>query len=235
VSEQSKSVTRTELIYAQLRTDILRGRYTPGQRLRLVELADHFSASQSVIREALTRLTEQKLVVALPQQGFRVMALTVTDLRDLTEARTEIETLVLRMAIERGDVTWEGAVLAAHHQLTRTSIEIAPDGTPSEQWFRAHEEFHRRLLDGCGNPWLIDLATTLRAAAGLHRRWSGSIGHDYDRDVAGEHQALLDAVLARDAEAAVTTLTHHIQRTTAALLSVASEEEPDSYTAAESG
>jgi DNA-binding GntR family transcriptional regulator len=225
VPEQPKSATRTELIYAQLRTDVLRGRYAPGQRLRLVELAERFKVSQSVVREALTRLTEQKLVVALPQQGFRVMALTVADLRELTEARTEIETLVFRMAIERGDVAWEGAVLAAHHQLTRTSSEIAPDGTPSEQWFRVHEEFHRLLLDGCGNPWLIDLATTLRAAAAMHRRWSGSIGHDYDRDVAGEHQALLDAVLARDAEAAVTTLAQHIRRTTEALLSVASDEE----------
>lgn len=233
--EQSKSATRTELIYAQLRTDILRGRYTPGQRLRLVELADHFSASQSVIREALTRLTEQKLVVALPQQGFRVMALTMNDLRNLTEARTEIETLVLRLAIERGDVAWESLVLAAHHQLSRTSAEIAADGTLSEEWFRVHEEFHRMLLEGCANPWLIDLATTLRAAAGLHRRWSGSIGHDYERDVAGEHQALVDAVLARNVEAAVTTLAQHIRRTTAALLPVADEEEQDSCSAAESG
>jgi DNA-binding GntR family transcriptional regulator len=220
---ESRSTTRTESIYAQLRIDVLRGHYTPGQRLRLVELAGRFSASQSVIREALTRLAEQKLVVALPQQGFRVMELSVNDLRELTEARIEIETLVARRAVEHGDVAWEGAVLAAHHQLSRTTYSIAPDGTPSEEWFHAHEEFHRTLLDGCGNTWLIDAATTLRAAAGLHRRWSGSIGHDYDRDVAGEHREILNAVLARDADVVVKLLAQHIQRTTDALLAVVSE------------
>jgi DNA-binding GntR family transcriptional regulator len=113
------------------------------------------------------------------------------------------------------------AGLAIEHG--RTTYDIAPDGTPSAEWFRAHEEFHRTLLDGCGNSWLIDTATTLRAAAGLHRRWSGSIGHDYDRDVAGEHREILNAALARDANVAVELLAQHIQRTTDALLAVVGE------------
>jgi DNA-binding GntR family transcriptional regulator len=219
----AKPVTRTESIYAQLRTDITRGHFAPGHRLRLVELAERFSVSQSVIREALTRLAEQKLVVALPQQGFRVIELSVQDVRMLTEARIAIETLVARLAVERGDIAWEGAVLAAHHQLSRAGYELAPDGMPSEEWFDAHEEYHRTLLEGCGNVWLIDTATTLRAAAGLHRRWSGSLGHDRDRDIAGEHQAILDAVLCRDDDAVANLLAQHIQRTTKALLAVAGE------------
>ncbi len=220
------STTRAEFVHAQLRSQILRGRYTPGARLRLVELAERFSVSQSVIREALTRLAGQKLVVALPQQGFRVMTLSAAGLRELTDARVQVESLVIGLAVPRGDLAWESSVVAAHHQLARTSSDVEPDGTLSERWFRAHEEFHRVLLDGCGNAWLSDLAATLRAAAALHLRWSGSVAGDYDRDIAAEHRGLLDAVLARDAESAAAKLGEHIGRTTAALLDVTTTPEP---------
>ncbi|MCS7480450.1 GntR family transcriptional regulator [Umezawaea endophytica] len=220
-----KPATRTEQVYAELRNDIVRGLYTPGQRLRLVELAERFSASQSVVREALTRLAEQKLVVALPQQGFRVMTLTRESVEELTEARAEIEATVLRLSIERGDIAWESAVLAAHHRLSRNGSEVDAGGRLSEEWAAAHEDFHRMLLAGCGNSWLIDLATTLRAAAVLHRNWATSVAHDYERDVAGEHRALLDAALARDVDLAVDVLAEHIRRTGAALLTITDEDD----------
>jgi hypothetical protein len=107
------------------------------------------SANQSV-REALARLAEQGLVVALPQQGFRVRPLTLTDLDELTDARVEIETMVLRRSNERGDIAWESSVVAGHHQLAHTPI-TRPSEDLNAAWFTAHEEFHRSTLRGCGN------------------------------------------------------------------------------------
>lgn len=234
------STTRAELVHDTLRDEVLRGRYEPGQRLRLVELAQRFTVSQSVVREALTRLAEQKLLVALPQQGFRVMSLSPADLRDLTEARVEVEGLVIRLAVRRGDVAWESAVVAAHHRLLRTEIrtETPADsradscadppgdspagvgGQASEDWFQAHEDYHRQLLAGCGNQRLTDLATSLRASASLYRRWSRFAGEAYLGDVVDEHRAVLDAVLARDPEAAAEHLTRHIQHNAEVLLAL---------------
>ncbi|WP_268977932.1 FCD domain-containing protein [Streptomyces sp. GS7] len=57
-------------------------------------------------------------------------------------------------------------------------------------------------------------------AAAIYLRWSGPVGQDYDRDVAREHQALLDAVLARDPRAAADLLAQHIDRTSASLRAV---------------
>jgi DNA-binding GntR family transcriptional regulator len=214
------STTRAELVHDTLRDEVLRGLYAPGQRLRLVELAQRFTVSQSVVREALTRLAEQKLLVALPQQGFRVMPLSPPDLRDLTEARVELEALVIRLAVQRGDVAWESAVVAAHHQLVRTAVPDESLSEINEEWFRAHEEFHQVLLAGCGNRRLTDLATELRASASLYRRWSRFAGRSYGRDVADEHRAILDAVLARDPDAAAALITSHIQHTTDVLLTL---------------
>lgn len=191
----------------------------PGQRLRLVELAQRFSVSQSVVREALTRLSEQGLVHAAPQQGFSVVTVSLEDLNELTEARIEIETLVLRRAIARGDIKWEAAVVAAHHHLAGVT-GVRPDGTLNSDWFAVHEHFHQTLLEACGNTRLLAAALSLREAATLYRRWSRPVGHDVDRDVAGEHQNLVNAVLRRDSDAAVELLALHIDRTSQALRTV---------------
>ncbi|MFB7087877.1 GntR family transcriptional regulator [Streptomyces sp. NPDC056296] len=208
--------TRAGVVYAQIREEIFQGALGPGRRLRTVELAQRFSVSQSVIREALTRLSEQGLVVAAPQQGFSVVTVSLDDLDELTEARIEIETMVLRRAMSRGGIQWEAAVVAAHHHLAGTP-PLLPDGTMNGEWFTVHERFHQTLLEACDNGRLLSAALTLRDAATLYRRWSWPIGHDVDRDVAGEHQRLVDAVLAKDGEAAARILAQHIDRTSQAL------------------
>ncbi|MFD7790209.1 GntR family transcriptional regulator [Streptomyces sp. NPDC059759] len=211
--------TRAGAVYTQMREEIFQGALNPGQRLRLIELAERFSVSQSVIREALTRLAGQGLVVAAPQQGFSVVALSLEDLNELTEARVDIESLVLRRAVERGDITWEASVVAAHHHLVNTPTTL-PSGELNSEWFTVHERFHQSLLEGCGNDRLLAVALSLRDAATLYRRWSVPVGHDYDRDVAGEHRALTDAVVARDASTASRLLAEHIDRTSASLRAV---------------
>src|SRR5580693_8356949 len=124
--------TRTEQVYDILRAELLNGGLHPGQKL-MVELTDRFGVSQSVVREALTRLTEQGLLVATPQRGFRVRDLSIEDIAELTETRVQIESLALRLAIERGDLQWEFVYLSAHHRLERTPV-TRDDGTVSEDW-----------------------------------------------------------------------------------------------------
>ncbi len=221
VPRAGRSATRHELIVADLRADILGGRLLPGERLPFAPLCARFSASVGVVREALMRLVEQGLVQSEPQLGVRVVPVSVEDLSDLTEARLELETLALRRAVEEADVEWEGRVLAAHHALTRSPQADPEDPRGfSEDWARSHAEFHKVLLDGCPNRRLRAVAATLRDSAELYRRWSRSVAHDDDRDIAGEHRALLDAVLARDADGAVTALSKHIAHTTQVLLEI---------------
>jgi DNA-binding GntR family transcriptional regulator len=214
------STTRSALVYGEVRKDILRGTLPPGSRLRFVDLADRFTVSQSVVREALMRLSEQGLAVELPQQGFRVRALNLTDLNEITEARIEIESLVARRAIVHGDLQWESSVIAAHHILARTPATTGT-GEINEDWVDAHEAFHHATLQGCGNGRLLSIATSLREAASLYRWWSGSMAPDADRDVALEHRQILDAVVARDEMNAACLIAQHIQRTTDALSNTA--------------
>jgi DNA-binding GntR family transcriptional regulator len=208
--------TLTEELHDRLRADILAGRLRPGERLKLAELQQRYGASMGVVREALIRLAEQGLVRSEPQVGFAVTPLSRDALMELTEARIAIEGLVLARAVVHGDTRWEAGVVAAHHVLARTPLR--PE---SDEWSRAHLAFHRALLDGCPNRRLREIADALRVSAELYRTWSQTIGGEPDRDVAGEHEALLAAVLDRDADLATTRLAAHLRRTTDNLLAAA--------------
>jgi len=211
--------TLNEMVTTQIREDILTGALLQGERLRLADLSARFNVSLSVVREALTRLTAQGLVRSEPQIGFQVTPISEADLNDLTAVRIEIECLTVRHAIGEADLDWEASVVAAHHVLVRTPQMGATDpARMSDEWAAAHRLFHQSILEGCASPRLRSVATSLRDAAELYQRWSRTLAGDQTRDVAAEHQELLDAVVERNADRAVDTLTAHIQRTTDALL-----------------
>ena len=204
----------------------------PGQKLRLVELSSRMGVSQAVLREALTRLGGQGLVVASPQRGFRVCQLSIDDVVSLTEARVSIETMALRLAIERGDIGWETGILTAYHILDNTPVTNA-DGTVNGTLSIVHRDFHRSLLAGCGNSRIEAIANSLRDGAELYRRWYWVLTADHHHNVAADHLQLKELVLAREVEAAVELLASHIELAPKQLIAHAREHgEANLHTAA---
>jgi DNA-binding GntR family transcriptional regulator len=217
-----ESATRAEEVFEGIRRELLNGRLTPGQRLKLAILADRFGVSLSVVREALTRLAEQGLIVASPQRGFSVMPLSVDDLSDLTRTRIQVESLALRQAIARGGLEWEAAVVSTCHTLDRTPVSAA-DGAFNEQWPAVHRAFHQALVSGCESQRLEAIVTALRDSAELYRRWYWALTEDQVRNLAEEHRQLRDHALNRDADAAVAALEEHIGRAPHKLIAYARE------------
>ena len=226
MTETTGKQTLSGGVYLALHHEMLNGHRLPGERLKVSEIAGRFGVSLSVVREALTRLAEQGLVVASPQRGFAVATVSVDDLRDLTRARVLVEALVLRESIANGDVAWEASVVASLHTLERTPL-LDAEGDISDEWTAAHRGFHRALLAGSGSTRLESVATSLRDCAELYRQWSRSLAHDEDRDIAAEHRRIMELTLARDADTAAAALTEHIERTTTVLLAYAEDRAAD--------
>ena len=205
----------SERTYGELREAILRGEFTPGQALKPQELARERMVSLAVVREALVRLVGDGLADRLPNRGFAVPPFSDRRLRELTEARRTIEPAMLRLAMEHGDLEWEARVRAAHHRLSRTPMRLPQDAEHvSTAWSHAHHDFHRALLEGCGNDVLLDTFDRLWTACELARLWSFS--RTPDRDIAAEHHQLEEAALARD-QSAAELLDQHLARTAAAV------------------
>lgn len=223
--------TLVDHVYHSMKSDICTGRLEPGQRVHLGELAKAHDVSLSVVREAATRLAAERLLRARPQQGFSVWPLSVPDLLDLTRVRVELESLTLRESFEKGDLAWEAELVAAHHHLVGTaSNRKDPPADPNYEWMRAHSAFHAALAAACTSPLLKQLRQQLFDAAELYRHWSAYLVRPAQRrNLAKEHQALLDAALAHDADEGVRLIVEHVRRTTDILL--AGRERADSEVA----
>ena len=223
---RNSTVNLTQGAYEQLRAELLSCRLLPGTRLKIGDLCARLSVSLGAIREALSRLTSEGLVVAEPQRGFRVAPISPEDLQDLTRVRIEIDSLCLRRSIELGDVDWEARLVAAFHRLSRTPERASGDpARSSDEWAEAHAAFHTALVGGCDSPWLMRLHGQLYDQSERYRRLSVSMA-PRRRNIGDEHQAILDAVLARNANKAVRLLAAHLDATTAILLSAELEAEP---------
>ncbi len=202
----AKGESLTRVAYEQLREAILTCHAEPGQRMNIGEWSAHLEVSPGAVREALSRLTAEGLVVAEPQRGFRVVAVSVEDLRALTDARVTVEEIVVRRSVTRGDVRWETRVVAAHHGLSRTPL------VEREAWSRAHAELHEALVAACDNAYLLEIRRGLYAKSERYRRLSAPLSRSR-RDVPDEHRAITEAVLARDGERAARLLCQHIEST----------------------
>ena len=216
----------TVAAYERLRADVLACRLRPGQRLKINELCTSLSVSLGAIREALSRLTAEGLIVAAPQRGFSVAPISRAELEDLTSVRIEIEQSCLRQAIARGNLAWESRLVASLHELSRTPERVTGDEARlNEDWVRVHGAFHTALVAACDSPWRLRLRTQLYAQAERYRRLSVPLARSV-RNLRDEHRRLAEAALARDADAAARLMAEHLRRTAAILTSEA--ELPDS-------
>jgi DNA-binding GntR family transcriptional regulator len=216
---QRRAKTRVLDVHHAVRRNILNGRLRPGEKLSPSSFAQEYGVSLGVVREALTRLAEQGIVVSQPQQGFQVIPISREDLLDLTATRLDIETLALGRSVEKGDVAWRSELVAAHYVLENTvQFEDVDPPAVNEDWARAHQVFHAQLLSACGSTRLLEFAESLRDSAEVYRRWSTPIGGDLQRDIAGEHRGILEAVQVGDGALAVQRLADHISHTTNVLL-----------------
>lgn len=210
--------TLASAVYARLRVDILTCRLQPGEKLLIAALAKGFGVSAVAVREALSRLVADGLVVAEDQRGFHVSKLSLADLLDVTHTRIEIECLALRRAIARSNAAWQGQVEAAWREL-----DAAPHLAPGEvdrhheAWSRAHGRFHAALISNCGLDWLLRFRTVLYEQSERYRRISLTVRRSA-RDTRGEHRLIFEAVMRGDAEAASRDLASHFERTAETIL-----------------
>ncbi len=206
-----------EHVYVALREQVLMGEYRPGERLHLSGLASRFGVSLGVVRQAVTRLGAGELLVATPQHGFRVRRLSEADLRDLARVRSDLEALALARALAHGDLEWESSVVAAEHVLRSAPARLETGGH-APRWIRAHARFHAVLVSACGSPTLIRLRRELFDAATLYLHWADGDRTGSEVEAHDEHERLVQAVLARDVDAATTVMRAHIANTTRVLI-----------------
>lgn len=211
--------TLVESAYRRLRADIIDGTHAPGAKLRVEHLKDRYEVSAGTLREALTLLVSDSLVVAQGQRGFRVAPMSLGDFEDITNTRILLEGEALRAAIEAGDDAWESRVAAAFHLLTRAEEKLDKKSAPAgvaEEWERRNREFHEALISACPSNWVRHFVAILYRQSERYRRLA-LFKRTIPRDLHAEHTAILEATFDRDADRAVELLGDHVRITLKAI------------------
>jgi GntR family carbon starvation induced transcriptional regulator len=208
--------TLVDVAYHALREQILDGRLPAGAKLRVEHLRESVGVGATPLREALSRLSAEKLVHALGQRGFRVAPMSLAELDDVTENRLQLETRAVELSVKRGDLAWEARVVAAHHTVARGDRGLRGKGVDVAAWQANNAAFHHALVSACGSPWLLELRSLIFDQHSRYRAMSIALNQrrGATRDVAAEHEAIVEAALARQAKRAAALVGEHIRATT---------------------
>lgn len=214
-SEDDISGSRTliERSYERLRDDIVEGRLAPGEKLRVEHLKAHYQVGAGTLREAITRLVSDALVVAEGQRGFRVAPVALEDLQDLTRLRLHIEIDALRRSMRHGDAAWRARLQQAYDELSAFEQPVRPE--QRQRWEQLNLRFHEALIAACNSPWTMKLLRLLGRHSERYRRYAigladaGFVG----RDVHAEHRQIFELAMAGQEARAALALEAHISAT----------------------
>src|SRR6266581_6206358 len=201
-------------IYQTIRTDIIRMRLRPGERLSENELGLRFRTSRTPVRKAMVRLVDDGLIEVWPQRGTFVTRISLKAIKRARFVRSALELGIIREAAEHG--LPEAALMDAD----RAIAEQQEAGNDPNRFTDADDKFHRTFANAIGYGDIWSIVENQKTQFDRIRFLSLPDVTPVDLLI-GQHRAILDGVVARDADTAEKTLRTHLSivvETAAALM-----------------
>ncbi|MGF2949350.1 GntR family transcriptional regulator [Microbacterium alcoholitolerans] len=196
-----------EQVTDQLRAAIHSGELAPGDRLVERKLAERLGVSHIPVREALTRLAQERLVTREPRRGARVAALTAQDLEEIASLRIVLEQFMALRVQER----WTEASAERLRQIIE-AMEAANVGDMTEV-LRQDRAFHEALAELSEHRFLTELSAQLRGRiTGFIRAANAALPPDEQAEHVRSHRQILDAIASGDPDAARDIIAEHVTR-----------------------
>jgi DNA-binding GntR family transcriptional regulator len=201
--ERMPAPVRTQVV-DNIRQAIVERRLLPGQRLIERELVELTGVSRTSIREALRELAAEGLVTAIPNKGTVVTSVSAEEARQLYQVRSALEALAGRLFVENATQVQRNALVKALRRIERLEAK-------GEPLLAAKDSFYDVLFESGGNDALRTIVAGLHARVSVLRSLSLSVPGRSAQTVA-EMRAIVDAVLAGDADAAAKAAAHHVEQ-----------------------
>jgi DNA-binding GntR family transcriptional regulator len=196
--------TLSEAVLQQLREDLIRGRYAPGDRIRVDHVAAAFGISALPVREALRVLLAEGRVEYAAHRGYRVKELTLEDIREIFLICRLLEGEAMRRGVPALDDAGIGRIKAL-----LAVLESPPEEASVWEVAAVHQEFHFVPIQYAGLPRIEEELSRLWDHTDHHRPLY-LFGDPADvEQMRRDHRAIADACAARDAERAVALLEEH--------------------------
>jgi DNA-binding GntR family transcriptional regulator len=210
-------LSQAEHAYQSIADRLVTLQIHPGAPINDEQLAQDLEMGRTPVREALKRLESERLVVSYPRRGTFASEVHITDLGHISEVRQQLEPLAAGLAAAR-------ATARHRNELSELAAELEFLGEPhppmpAQAMVRLDMRLHRAVYAATDNPYLAD--TLIRYDNLATRIWClfldrlpGLAGH------VAEHSALVDCILAGDAEQASVHAAAHVSGFEAAVRAI---------------
>ena len=186
-----------------LRQRIFKRELEPGSWIDEMKLAEEYGISRTPLREALKVLAAEGLVTMKVRRGAYVTEVSEKDLSDVYHLLSLLES-------DAAGVTAERATDAELKDLQALHKELEAAVNNREKFFAINERFHMRLLEIAGNKWRDQMVGDLRKVMKLNRH-NSLLKSGRVRESMLEHRAIMEALMHRDANAAVKRMQEHFR------------------------
>ncbi|NQZ32981.1 MAG: GntR family transcriptional regulator [Oceanospirillaceae bacterium] len=208
--------------YLRLRTDILDGSIEPSSKLSISQLTGVYKSSAAPVREALSRLSAEGLVIRKGQRGYWAAPISLDEFKEVSRLRLMLEVDAFKQSIEKGDLEWEAQIAGARHRevtIRKQAFEGAMQGDIVTTLIKENRRFHLALISACPSFWQLRFISTLYDQSERFRRLSLLNTHQNPQEPrVDDHQLIMDAAFARDTSGACELLYQHIERSTSQVI-----------------
>jgi GntR family transcriptional regulator of gluconate operon len=208
-----------EVVRERIRAAILSGQLVGGTKLIEADLADQFKVSRGPVREALRELGREGLVVDLPRRGTIVCTITQSDLIEVYAVREALEIQAVRDGVNRATQAEMARISDAHATMDR-----AWTSGPWIEAINADKDFHLAVIALAKNRRLATVYEQMvHQTVLLLVSASETDATIRGAPLRGVHQAMADAIVARDIDLAITAVQEHYKYTRSRLFTALEE------------
>ncbi len=195
-----------EMVYEELKMQILKGSIIPGTRMMEVELAEEMGVSRTPIREAIRKLEKEGLVTIEPRRGAYASMISTEDMVEILEVRQDLEGLAAYFAANR--MTEEQ--MAELKEVSNNYNEAVKRGK-MEDMIKYDTRFHHIIVESCRNKILVQMIEQLQELV-LRFRYIYYDNFRRAENMPEEHEAIVAAISEGDADKARAAADIHIDR-----------------------
>ena len=195
-----------EMVYEELKMQILKGSIIPGTRMMEVELAEEMGVSRTLIRESIRKLEKEGLVTIEPRRGAYASVISTEDMVEILEVRQDLEGLAAYFAANR--MTEEK--MEELREVSNSYNEAVKSGK-MEDMIKYDTRFHHIIVESCRNKILVQMIEQLQELV-LRFRYIYYDNFRRAENMPEEHEAIVAAISEGNADKARAAADIHIDR-----------------------
>ncbi|HSR10922.1 MAG TPA: GntR family transcriptional regulator [Thermodesulfobacteriota bacterium] len=208
-------------VYKALKAMILGQQLTPGSKIYQEKIADDLGVSRTPVVNALKKLEQERLIVAVPRRGFYVRRFSADEMIRIFELREVLEGLAARRASIRS---------TGHQRETLQGffrgIKISDRAANVEAYADEDRRFHNYLIEAAGDEILSGILEMYNLITSSYLVGSRGGLVRPPRETLPEHLAIIDAIRRHDPEKAEKTARIHLRRSREKLMEEIGKERP---------